>query len=226
MKISVVIPALNEAPRIAAAVAAVRRQTGPLEVIVVDGGSQDDTFRRAAAADAVLRAPAGRARQMNAGAAHATGDVFFFLHADSELPDGALDAARAALAAPGVAGGTFRLRFDRPTPLLRISAFCTRFPLPRLAFGDRGLFVHRTVFEAVGGYPDIPIFEDLEMVRRVRAAGTFRFLTPAVTTAARRFTRHGPFRQQLRNAYLWLHYQRGTPPERLRDLYPYEPEDG
>lgn len=224
MHLSVVIPALNEAERIEATLRAVRVQSVPAEVIVVDGGSTDETVRRAAAHARVVHAEPGRAVQMNAGAARAGGDVLLFLHADTLLPPGAFEAIANALADPSVEAGAFRLAFDRQSPLLRFYSFCTRLPLAPICFGDRGLFVRRTTFEAVGGFTAWPIFEDLEMVRLLHRRGGFRFLPQYVTTAARRFERHGVLRQQLRNTYLWLHYLAGTDPHRLAHLYRYDPE--
>ena len=222
MKISVVIPTLNEAARIESTLEALATQPGPREVIVVDGGSTDDTMARAAAYATVLTSSPGRARQMNHGAQDADGPVLLFLHADTQLPPDAFDFIRAALTDPSAEAGAFRLRFDVATPLLRFYSFCTRFPLPRLCFGDRGLFVRRRVFETLGGYPEVSIFEDLEMVRLLHKRGGFRFLPQAVTTAARRFESVGPLRQQAFNLYLWTRYQLGTDPERIAHLYSYD----
>jgi rSAM/selenodomain-associated transferase 2 len=222
MSLSVIIPALNEADVIEATIDRVREQA-PHEILVVDGGSTDAT--RAAAEEAgatVLDAPRGRARQMNRGATVASGDAFLFLHADTLLPPNGLSLIHQTLSASGVEAGTFRLSFDDPTPLLRLYAWCTRWPWIRICFGDRGLFVRRSAFEAVGGYPDWPLFEDLELAARLQNRGEFRFLSASVTTSARRFHKHGALRQQLRNLYLWTHYIRGTEPERVAHLYEYE----
>lgn len=224
MKITVVIPALNEAACIAHTLASVAAQPGPQGVIVVDGGSTDETATLAAAYATVLASPPGRARQMNHGAAAADGDVLLFLHADTALPANAFDVIRATLANEAAASGAFRLAFDAETPLLRFYSFCTRLHAPRICFGDRGLFVRRAVFEAVGGFPDVPIFEDLEMVRRLHQRGGFCFLPQAVITAARRFQAVGPLRQQLLNIYLWTRYQLGTDPNRIAHLYSYHQE--
>lgn len=219
--ISVIIPAVNEAATLASTLDAVRRQEVRHEIIVVDGGSDDATTSIARRHARVLDAPRGRALQMNRGARAARGDVLLFLHADTHLPEDGLERVRNAVDA-GYEGGAFRLAFDRTTPLLRFYSFCTRFPLPRFCFGDRAVFVLRDVFVEVGGYPDIPIFEDLELVRALHERGRFAFLPASVTTSARRFHRHGPFRQQMRNSYLWLHYVAGRDPHTLAHLYDYE----
>jgi hypothetical protein len=161
---------------------------------------------------------------MNHGAAIATGDVLWFLHADTLPPSRALTHIRATLRAPDVESGIFRLSFDRDAPLLRLYSWCTRWPWIRIAFGDRGLFTTRAAFDAVGGFPPWPIFEDLELADRLYRRGTFRFLPQAVTTSARRFRSHGMLRQQLRNLYLWTHYVLGTDPERVAHLYSYDRE--
>jgi len=224
MKISVVIPALNEAVRIEKTLSVVREQA-PFEIIVVDGGSSDETVRRALPLATVIPSAPGRATQMNRGARVATGDVLLFLHADTLLPPNGLRAVTEALGKPGFEAGAFRLAFDHWTPLLRLYSYCTRLSRPSLCFGDRGLFILRAVYEEMGGFADIPLFEDLDMTRRLFARGTFRFLPLFVTTAARRFEQHGPFRQQLRNAYLWLHFLRGTDPHTLAHHYTYTDSD-
>lgn len=222
MTVSVIIPALNEADCIERTLCAVDKQPGPKEIIVVDGGSSDDTAQRVASHARVLEAPRGRAVQMNHGAAAASGDAFFFLHADTLPPPEGLALIRDALSSPDVDAGIFRLAFDRDHPLLRLYSWCTRWPWIRIAFGDRGLFVDRHAFEAVGGFPKWPIFEDLELAARLHARGAFRFLPQAVTTSARRFETHGLLRQQLRNLHLWLHYVSGTDPERVAHRYEYD----
>ena len=222
MKLSVIIPALNEAGQIEQTLTSVEAQPHVGEIIVVDGGSVDGTRERASGRAVVLASAPGRARQMNAGAAEATGDVLLFLHADTRLPAGATRAIERALADPATEAGLFRLGFDRETPLLRLYGLCTRLPTPLLGFGDRGLFVRRSAFDALGGFPGVPVFEDLEMARRLHRRGGLRFLPQRVRTSARRFRRHGALRQQLRNAYLWLHWLAGTPPERVAHCYRYD----
>lgn len=222
MTVSIIIPALNEADFIPSTLRAVHTLSDPKEVLVVDGGSSDATRTQAVPYARVLDAPQGRAAQMNRGAKTASGDVLWFLHADTLPPPDALHHIRTALRQPEVESGIFRLAFDRDAPLLHLYSWCTHWPWIRLAFGDRGLFTTRAAFEAVGGFPDWPIFEDLELADRLYRRGTFRFLPQSVTTSARRFQSHGLLRQQLRNLYLWTHYMRGTDPERVAHHYGYD----
>ncbi|MFB6098586.1 MAG: TIGR04283 family arsenosugar biosynthesis glycosyltransferase [Salinibacter sp.] len=219
--VSVIIPTLNEEETLGATLRRIQHQEEPSEILVVDGGSTDETRAVAHSHDAtVLEAPQGRASQMNYGADEAVGQIYLFLHADTLLPPNGLSQIRFALDDPATTSGTFRLQFDDPTPLLQFYAWCTRWSWVRLCFGDRGQFTTRTAFEAVGGFPEWPLFEDLELAARLQNHGGFRILNAAVTTSARRFRRHGPLRQQLRNLYLWCHYMGGTPPEKMAPLYP------
>ena len=217
--ISVIIPALNEENFIEATIRSVDSQDEPHEIIVVDGGSSDRTTEIASGLAKVIHAPAGRARQMNAGAREARGDVLLFLHADTRVPPEALGLVRRAVARSE--GGVFRLRFDPSTPLLRIYGVFTCIPTSLIAFGDRTLFVRREVFFELGGFPEIPVFEDLELARLLHRRGRFTFLHEYVVTSSRRFRRHGPLRQQLLNSFLWLHFVVGANPERIAHLYPY-----
>ncbi len=220
--ISIVIPTLNEEDVLGPTLDALQRQDPSVEIIVVDGHSTDDTFECARAAGAtVLKAPRGRASQLNRGAEAAEGNMYLFLHADTLLPPNGLATIRNTLAEPEATAGIFRLQFDQSSPLLRFYSWCTRWPWIRLCFGDRGLFVTRSAFEAVGGYPDWPLFEDLELAARLHEHGGFRFVDTAVTTSARRFQRNGILTQQLRNLYLWLHYVCNADPERVAHLYRY-----
>ncbi len=221
---SVVLPALNEAACIVQTLRSIPPDEAPVEVIVADGGSIDATRQLAAPFARVVEAPRGRAVQMNAGAALAHGDVLVFLHADTHLAKTAFSRIRAVLDDPRAESGAFRLGFDEETLLLRFYSLCTRLPLPQICFGDRALFVRRTAFEDIGGYPEIPMFEDLEMVRTLHRRGGFRFLPEYATTSARRFLRNGPIRQQLRNTYLWCHFMLGTDPCKVARHYPYENE--
>ncbi len=219
--ISIVIPALNEAAIIEETLLALNDQAGPFEVIVVDGGSVDDTVCLAERHAQVVTSKRGRANQMNAGANVARGEILLFLHADTHLPRNALADIRNAIAQNHRAGA-FRLQFDASSPLLRFYSFFTRFESKHLCFGDRGLFVDARLFEHIGAFAPIPVFEDLDIVRRLTKHTRFVFLPSYVTTAARRFKKHGMLRQQLLNIYLWTRYMLGAAPKDLASLYNYD----
>lgn len=221
MRISVVIPALNEAARIGAALASAQAP-GVAEMIVVDGGSSDATAALAAAAGAVvISAARGRARQMNAGAARATGDVLLFLQADSCLPPRFDTAMRDALADAAVAGGRFDLRLAPSSPLLALTATLInlRSRLSGIATGDQALFVRRAVFEAMGGFADVPLMEDVTFTRELKRHGRFAALRARVTTSSRRWTSDGPLRTILLMWWLRFLFWRGVSPEVLKRRY-------
>ncbi|MEM1054850.1 MAG: TIGR04283 family arsenosugar biosynthesis glycosyltransferase [Bacteroidota bacterium] len=223
---SVIIPALNEATGIGATLASVTRQPGRWDVIVADGGSTDGTpeaVRLAMPTARVIAPGRGRARQMNAGAEVASGEILLFLHADTHLPEGALDDARAALDSPGVVAGCFRTAFvgeGADSAWMRLWESNLWMHWWRFAFGDRAPFVSREAFDAVGGFRSQPLFEDLDLVRDLRRQGRFVFLDSAVETSARRFGKHGALGQQLRNFGLWTAWNLGVPPETLARFYP------
>lgn len=224
LPISVIIPTLDEEAELPATLASVEAQPEPFEIVVADGDSSDATREIAARYGAtVVISDRGRARQMNAGAACATGDVLLFLHADTQLPPEALDHVRTALADPDAVAGCFRLRFDRHGFWLWLWSRPIWMRWHRWAFGDRALFVRRSAFDAVGGFPDQPVFEDLDMVQALRQQGRFVFLDAAVTTSARRFEKYGALRQQLRNWALWTAWLLGVDPERAARFYPIAP---
>ena len=189
----------------------------------MDGGSTDATAAIAARFPQVrlLASPRGRARQMNAGARAARGDVLLFLHADTLLPDGALAAVEAAVGDPGVVAGRFDVRFDNPRPVFRMIAW---FMNPRsrwsgISTGDQAIFVRREVFEALGGYPDMPLMEDVELCRRLKRRGRLAALRLRVTTSARKWEREGAVRTILLMWALRLLYMVGVPPARLHRWY-------
>jgi len=221
MRMSVIIPALDEAAQIAAAIESARAASVG-EVIVVDGGSGDATVDRARVAGAtVITATRGRARQMNAGAAVATGEVLLFLHADTRLPPAFDAAVDAALADPAVVGGRFDLRLEPGSPFLDLTAALInlRSRLTGIATGDQALFVRRTVFEAMGGFEDIPLMEDVAFTRALKGRGRVARLRARVTTSARRWQRDGPLRTVLLMWWLRFLYWRGVPPAELKRRY-------
>lgn len=221
MRLSIILPTLDEAEGIAACLAPLQglRQAGH-QVVVVDGGSRDGTPGLAAPlADRVLAAPRGRARQMNAGAALAEGDAFLFLHADTRLPEAA--AARIAAALVDHVWGRFDVRIEGRPALLRLVAALMnlRSRLTSIATGDQAIFVRRTVFEALGGFPDQPLMEDIELSRRLKRFGRPACLTARVRTSGRRWERHGVWRTILLMWRLRFDYWRGVPAERLARRY-------
>lgn len=226
MNVSVILPALNEAAHVGAALRSAW-SAGAHECIVADGGSEDATVSIARDGGAwVVETERGRARQMNAGARQASGKVLLFLHADTRLPNTAMHAIARTLRHPEVHAGIFRLRFTPTTPLLSLYAKTTALPWGRIAFGDRALFVRKDTFETLGGFADVPIFEDLDLVSRLQDYGKFAFLKEAVETSPRRFTKNGPVAQQWRNFTLWARYYLGASPEALAHRYGYGPERG
>ncbi|GAB3830254.1 TIGR04283 family arsenosugar biosynthesis glycosyltransferase [Hymenobacter jeollabukensis] len=222
--VSLIIPTYNEAAVIGPLVRYLRAAAGPagpaLEIIVADGQSTDATAAEAARAGArVVACPQrGRAPQMNHGARHARGELLYFLHADTFPPADFLPAIRQA--AQDHVGGCFRLRFDSRHWFLRLSAWFTRFPLDLIRFGDQSLFVRRAVFEQAGGFrPDMLVFEDQEIVPRLRRHGRFAVLPTAVVTSARKYRDNGVFRLQGIFLLLCLLYRLGVPQPRLRAVY-------
>ena len=219
MKISVIIPALNEAVGILSCLNSVKTQQGKFELIVADGGSTDGTAEVVLPHARVVHRQQGRAIQMNSGARHATGDVFLFLHADSCLPPRAFPLLERALADPQIAGGTFMLRFNSPRFLLRLIAFFTRFEFRYFHYGDQGIFVRRPVFEHLKGFSEIPVMEDIDFLRRLHRTGRVTLLKRPITTSARRFLERGVLRQQLMNIILVIFYLLGMRPETLKKWY-------
>lgn len=222
MRLSIVLPALDEADGIAAALGALQSaRVDGHEIIVADGGSSDAT--RAIAAplvDRLVEAPRGRASQMNAGAAASSGDTLLFLHADTILPPGAIEAVRLALQG-GARWGRFDVRIHGTHPLLPVIAAMMnlRSRLTGIATGDQALFVRREVFEAVGGFPPIALMEDIALSRVLKGAGRPACLRLRVGTSGRRWERHGLWRTVLLMWRLRLCYFLGADPARLAAQY-------
>ena len=221
--LSIIMPVLNEAAGIEAALTALspHRRHGA-ELIIVDGGSRDDTVARARPlADRAAVAPRGRAAQMNAGAEIARGDIFLFLHVDTRLPDNADALLRTGLHGLAARGAGLTCEFDRGG-LLTLVAFAMnlRSRLTGIATGDQGLFVTRAAFEAVGGFP-IALMEDVALSARLKRISRPLCLTSHVTTSARRWNKHGTLRTVLLMWRLRLAYFFGTDPARLAQRYGY-----
>jgi rSAM/selenodomain-associated transferase 2 len=221
VRLSVIIPTLNEESVLAATLESVRRAARGCEILVVDGGSHDRTLDVAGATPGVhtLSGPRGRGPQMNVGAAAASGDVFLFLHADTHLPPDAGRLVASVLVDPRVAGGSFFLGFDSDHPILWLSSIASRLNVRWATFGDQAFFFRRTVFEQVGGFAPLPLFEDVDLQARVRRVGRCVKIQRPVTSSARRFLRVGVIRQQARNAFLLAAYHLGVSPFRLAAWY-------
>jgi rSAM/selenodomain-associated transferase 2 len=216
------MPTLNESARIGTALQALAplRQQGH-EVIVVDGGSRDDTAGLArSGADAVLASAPGRARQMNAGAAKASGTVLIFLHADTELPAGAAQAVERATAA-GAGWGRFDVRIAGASAWFPvISALMNlRSRLTGVATGDQAIFVQTAWFAAHGGFAEIPLMEDIELSGRLRRAAWPRCLKERVLTSGRRWEHRGVWRTILLMWWLRGRFALGAAPEDLARAY-------
>lgn len=222
-RVSVVIPTLDEADRLPALVEALRCEPELAEIIVADGGSSDGTAELAARLGAhVVTSARGRGQALCVGAALANGEILLFLHADSRFPSGGLRALCAALDRDArVPGGNFRVVFDGTSPFAR--GLTMAYPWLRLAtlyYGDSGIFVRRSVYEAIGGIRPIPLMEDYDFVRRLERAGpTCRIEDPPLTTSSRKF--EGRRASAIVWGWIVVHvlYWLGVSPERLARLY-------
>ncbi|MFQ5846761.1 MAG: TIGR04283 family arsenosugar biosynthesis glycosyltransferase [Candidatus Methylomirabilales bacterium] len=221
--LSIIIPVLNEEPNLRSLLPDLPRNCPGAEVIVVDGGSTDGTLellRQFPFARRVL-SPRGRARQMNAGAGASRGETLLFLHADTRLPDGALEAIHAAFADPRIVGGRFDVRLDSPRAIFSVIAFSInlRSRLTRIATGDQAIFVRQNIFAEMGGFPEIPLMEDVEFSTRLKRRGGIACLRLPVTASARKWEREGVLRTVLLMWTLRFLYFLGVNPTRLHRYY-------
>lgn len=229
MRLSIVVPVLDEAEGIEAHLATLAplRASGA-EVIVVDGGSTDATRDLAEPlADRVIVAPRGRATQMNAGAALATGDALLFLHADTRLPRNADALIAAVLAQTGRQWGRFDAAIEGRHPLLPLVAglMNLRSRATGIATGDQAIFVTREAFRAVRGYPDLPLMEDIVLSRALRRLSRPACIAQHVTTSGRRWESRGVLRTIATMWRLRLAFFLGANPRRLAEAYGYHPRD-
>lgn len=223
MTLSIIVPVLNEAAGIATTLQALAplRARG-CEVIVVDGGSSDNTVALATPlADQLLVAGAGRARQMNAGAAAASKEILCFLHADTRLPEGADGLIRDGLARSRRSWGRFDVRIEGSHPLLRVVAALMnwRSRLTGIATGDQAMFVTRSLFEAAGRFPEIALMEDIALSRLLKRYGSPLCVAHRLSTSGRRWEKHGVLRTVLLMWRLRLAYRLGADPDQLAARY-------
>ena len=220
--LSIIVPVLNEAALIPNFLRRAKRLGEALELIVVDGGSTDGTATIATSlANKVIRAPQGRARQMNAGAAIARGEVLWFLHADLTAPEDAVELIRIALLDPRTAGGGFSLRFPRHEWIYRVGDSLGNLGVRIFGFalGDHGIFCRRCAFVAAGGYPDVPILEDAELWRRLARTGRMIQLREEIVSDPRSFERSGRYRTTAVYFVLLVLYVLGVPIAVLNKIY-------
>lgn len=224
--ISIVVPVLYEQDTIAGLLRHLRQIDGEndsVEIIVVDGDPRGGTIRRIEDDGVVtMTSKPWRSRQMNAGAAVARGDILLFLHADTLLPRNALIEITDALREERYVGGAFRMRFDSDRPVYRfMSAFVTlRSRWNGLPYGDQSIFIRRDYFERSGGYREIPVMEDVELVGRIRrAGGRLKILDATVQTSRRRMEAEGVARRALLNWMMTILYRFGVSPEKLVRFY-------
>jgi rSAM/selenodomain-associated transferase 2 len=219
--ISVIIPTLNEAATVGTTLDLVSGLPRVAEVLVVDGGSTDGTQDLVRSRGIQLfEAPRGRGIQMHRGAAAAAGEILWFLHADTHPPQNASDHIHDALCDPVVVGGHFAIRFDGTRRAARLLTWLyPRLRLLGLCYGDSGIFVRRAVYEQVGGFRPFPIFEDIDLLRRLKRCGRFISLSCVVETSSRRFERHNFALTFTRWTVLQALYWVGISPRLLGRLY-------
>ncbi len=220
--ISVVIPTLNEQENIRRCIECIKDEGGDFEIIVCDGGSSDATVQTVRECDAILiEAGKGRGGQMNRGAAVARGEVLLFLHADTVLERGWSGEMRCSLADESIVGGAFTFKIDNASRRYRlieswVKLRCSLFSLP---YGDQGIFLRRDVFERIGGYREIPLMEDVEIVGRLKNEGRLVFLKKCAFTHARRWAGKGWISASASNHLMMLMYKLGVDPRTLARFY-------
>jgi rSAM/selenodomain-associated transferase 2 len=225
MRFSIVVPVLREQERITTCLETLRTQdfADSRQIIVVDGDPEGGTIRRVPNGDVLcLKSKPGRAYQMNAGAAAAQGQILLFLHVDTVLPPGALEEISRLMATGKCVGGAFDLGIDSDSLFLRYIAMRASFRsrLNRIPYGDQAIFVDRAYFEGLGGFKEIPIMEDVDLMRRIKKdRRKIHIFRDKVMTSARRWEAEGPLYTTLRNQFLMLFYYLGVSPKTLSRFY-------
>lgn len=222
MQVSIIVPVLNEAPLIRPFLEHLRERAPGAEIIVVDGASTDGTDDLAAGfCDQLVRSgERGRAIQMNVGARAAAGDVFWFLHADAEVPSGCLDEIAHIVHDPTVSGGYFRIRLPRGL-VYRLTDSFAHFAglLLRMRCGDHGIFCRRTAFIDAGGFPNVPLMEDVEFFRRLHRCGRVTFSRERIRVSPRRYEAIGCARLTFAYGFIATLYIFGVPFSALASIY-------
>ncbi|MHC5672233.1 TIGR04283 family arsenosugar biosynthesis glycosyltransferase [Nostoc sp.] len=220
-RISIIIPTLDEAGNIKEAIATTQ-PSKDIEVIIVDAGSQDGTVEIAQSLDIkVISSSPGRAVQMNAGAVAASGDILLFLHADTRLPTGFDNMIRTALQQPGTVAGAFNLRIDASLLSLRWVEWGVnvRSHFYQMPYGDQAIFLTKAVFQQIGGFPELLIMEDFELMRRLKSIAHIVIIPTPVVTSARRWLQKGVFKTTLLNQIVIIAYLLGISPQRICRWY-------
>lgn len=220
--VSVIIPTLNEAGNLAAALASIGIIEEGVECLVVDGGSRDNTCTIARSWPGVTLIQAdqsGRGYQMNLGVASASGDILLFLHADCLLPIDAIKYIQKHCESDKISGGSFCLSFAREHWVLQLCSAGSRINHPLTTYGDQAQFMRRDVFKKIDGFKEWPLMEDLEIQYRLRRHGKLIKIPEPVISSDRRYRRRGPFLHQLLNVVLVVLYLVGVSPERLANWY-------
>jgi rSAM/selenodomain-associated transferase 2 len=224
MKLSIIIPVLNEREQLPRTISNLKSNISTHEIIVADGGSSDGTREWLAQQNELIVVDAARGRgvQLNAGANAASGDALLFLHADCALPTNAVTTIQQVLTRADTLGGAFLIRFaeTRPRSLNIIAkGINARTRVTNTATGDQGIFVRRAVFDAIGGFANWPLFEDVDFVTRLKARGQFVIVREAVTISARRYLAHGPWRTTFLMYALRVGYWLGVSPAKLYEWF-------
>ncbi len=224
--ISIIIPALDEADRINRTIVQIKTtdKNADTEIIVVDGDPSETTLRAIADPDVTkTKASSGRSVQMNAGAEKAAGEILLFLHADTILPETAVRSILDVCRDSGTVGGAFDLAIDAPGPAFRIieKAASIRSRLTHIPYGDQAIFIKAGCFRELGGFTEMPLMEDIDLMRRIKKRGyRIRLIPEPVTTSARRWKKEGLIYTTLRNWILSTLFYAGVHPEKLKKYYP------
>lgn len=221
MSVSIIVPVLNEAALVRPFLQHLRERAPEAEIVVADGGSTDDTVASSTGVcDQLVGSEANRAVQMNMGARTARGEVLWFVHVDTEIPPGCLAEIESIMTEPTVAGGFFRIRLPK-APVYRLTDSFAHYAgiLLRMRCGDHGIFCRRTVFVDVGGFPEVPLMEDVEFFRRLRRHGRVICSPKRIMVSPRRYETIGRLRLTLAYGLISALYIFGTPLKKLASLY-------